>query len=334
MGPRHRKTIVRGNRRWAWLPVYRLFPKDKPGSWWPGPWSDKDEGDLRLWEVAWDAKEGLKSQGIAAAAKGHAKGVLCVALSPDGRPWHSGRLDRTAVVWDLGTKQAKTRPQRPRRRGPLPGLFSQGTNMVTGGSDGKVRRWDVAMGKENSPPLEAHAGAVNAVAFFLDMKEFIITAGEDHSLRFWSAKSGDKAKNLFNHRSNTQAITSLAASPKPSEVPRHRLALGSNRQAGEIRARKTFCSFFRNCFTFTGLDAPVLAVAVSANNLILAIAGEDGNIRFRRAANRLPSDALIAAWRQGIDVSLRRKRQTQSFVLDFFFGDRLSSEPYRWSCAR
>ena len=136
------------------------------------------------------------------------------------------------------------------------------------------------MGKENSPPLEAHAGAVNAVAFFLDMKEFIITAGEDHSLRFWSWKSGDKAKNLFNHRSNTQAITSLAASPNGQF-----LATGSLDQTVKLvnLSKENLLLIFQERFTFTGLDAPVLAVAVSANNLILAIAGEDGNIRFRRA---------------------------------------------------
>src|SRR5712692_9081753 len=69
-----------------------------------------------------------------------------------------------------------------------------GKMVVTGGSDGAARRWDVAMGKEFEPPLR-HGNEVRAVAFSPDGKT-ILTGGFDGTARLWDATTGKQLLRL------------------------------------------------------------------------------------------------------------------------------------------
>ncbi len=51
--------------------------------------NDKNDGEIRLWDVTLDAKDGLKTKEVP-ALKGHTKGVTCVAFSADGKSLASG----------------------------------------------------------------------------------------------------------------------------------------------------------------------------------------------------------------------------------------------------
>ncbi len=258
-----------------------------------GIWNDKNEGEVRLWEVTWDGKEGVKTKELP-TLKGHTKGVTCVAFAPDGKTLASGSVDKTAVIWDMPTGQQKAVLKGHEGEIRCLAFPSEGEPvLMTGDSEGMIRQWDVKAGKELRPPLQAHAGAVNAVGYFFGFLGFV-TAGEDHSTKFWVWNPTDAAKVRNLLRSNTQGVTSLVFSPD-----RKLLVTGSLDQSiklfnSQIEEKhpagpRPTPFFGMERFTFTGLNTAIRAVAAAPGGTTLAGAGEDGTIRLWRAA---PSNSM------------------------------------------
>jgi WD40 repeat protein len=240
--------------------------------------TDKNEGEVRLWEVSWD-KSGLKTKELP-ALKGHTKGVTCVAFTPDGKTLASGSADQTAIVWDgkTGTKDHVLKAEAEVRCLAFP---TEQQVLATGAADGKVRQWEIRSGKEARAALQTPS-AVNALSYFFGIVGFV-TAGEDHSVRFWVWNPEEQPKVQKSHQSNNQAVTSLAPSPN-----RRFIAAGSIDRTvklfnSEMEGRSPTRFFGEERFTLTGLDAPVRAVAVSGDSMVLAAADENGTIRFWRA---------------------------------------------------
>ena len=67
-------------------------------------------------------------------------------------------------------------------------ISSDGRRLASGGSDGTVRVWDLALGKE-LVCLKGHEGAVAHVVFTRDGSK-ILSGGEDGSVRLWDATTG------------------------------------------------------------------------------------------------------------------------------------------------
>ncbi len=122
----------------------------------------------------------------------HRQEVTGIAITAHpGRPMIvSSGLDSTAIVWDATTKEKKQQVLRhPGGVGvkcvAATGPKAASTHLVaTGGSDGKVRLWDLA--KPDAIPEtvlaefeESHGAAVNAVAFSPDGKFLATAAGRE-----------------------------------------------------------------------------------------------------------------------------------------------------------
>ena len=157
----------------------------------------------------------------------HRHEVTGIAITAHpGRPMIvSSALDSTAIVWDATTKEKKQQVLRhPSGVGvkcvAATGPKAAPTHLVaTGGSDGKVRLWDLA--KPDAIPEtvlaefeEGHGAAVNAVAFSPDGKYLATTAGREIFL--WDV--GARKKKYALPVEHLDDITALRITPQSTLV--------------------------------------------------------------------------------------------------------------------
>ena len=83
-----------------------------------------------------------------------------------------------------------------------------GKTLVTAGSDGLAKIWDVAAGKVRAD-LAGHEGKVLCVAVSPDGKT-VATGGEDVTIRLWATADGARLGTLSGH---SGAVTALAFAP-------------------------------------------------------------------------------------------------------------------------
>ncbi len=76
-------------------------------------------------------------------------------------------------------------------------MSRDGRRLVSGGSDGTVRVWDLASKKELMC-LKGHEGAVRHVVFTPDGSK-LLTSGEDGTVRLWDATTGKQLKCFTGH---------------------------------------------------------------------------------------------------------------------------------------
>ena len=143
---------------------------------------------------------------------------------------------RVAADQDWGIQVAALRGayHRPRlvNRWPLPDLSSPGFRraltghasylrtvamapdgswLVTGGQDGRVRVWDVATGQERAA-LQGHTAWVSAVAVAPD-GSWLASCGLDETVRIWDVASGRERAALQGH---TKFVNEVAVAPDAS----------------------------------------------------------------------------------------------------------------------
>ncbi len=138
--------------------------------------------------------------------RGHESGVLCVAITPDGKKIVSGSRDKTIRIWDLETgKELKV------LSGHTDAVYSvaitpNGKQIVSAGSGDKtVRIWDLDTGQQLKV-LEGHAAAVLFVAITPDGKK-IVSGSSDETAKIWDLKTGLQLKILKGH---TDSVNSIA----------------------------------------------------------------------------------------------------------------------------
>lgn len=161
---------------------------------------------------------------------GHRQAVtgITVTAHPDGPLVVSVGADGAALVWDppLASKNANVtsvphnlpHPVGVRSVAASPAT-AKGVLVITGGDDGKVRLWDLANRKKlpTAPKTEAadaHASAVQAVAFSPDGRYFATAAGRD--VFVWELATVKKLYALpLEHR---DSVTSVSFTPQDTLV--------------------------------------------------------------------------------------------------------------------
>ncbi len=133
-------------------------------------------------------------------------------LSPSARTARgSPRAARTGrrALWDAATG-ALLATCRGHTSKVLSVAFSpDGARLVTASSDGTVRQWDAATGREVEPPYDRHSGEVVAAVYSPD-GQWVASAGDDRTIRVWRATGRQDVAVLHGH---TGGVTEVAFAP-------------------------------------------------------------------------------------------------------------------------
>jgi len=158
--------------------------------------------------LLWDAATGQKITTF----QGHEGTVRAITFSPDGSSVLSGASDYTVRLWDVETGQEVRRFLGHERdateaaatffgfsfNGVWSVAFSSdGSQAVSGATDGTFRLWEVATGKELHR-FEIPEKDIFSVAFSPD-DSLILSGSSDGVLRLWDAASGEIVREFEQH---------------------------------------------------------------------------------------------------------------------------------------
>lgn len=152
---------------------------------------------------AWDVKSGE----LVWSSREHVNGVTSLVFSPDGKFLASGSWDKTAVLWEVAAKQAKTRIlMRPALVVRALAFAADGQTLAiaTGPGDprlrqaGEIKLWDVAT-ETMRTTLHGHGRTVTSVAYSAD-GQTLVSASADTTVRFWDVATGREYGMLKGHK--------------------------------------------------------------------------------------------------------------------------------------
>lgn len=200
-----------------------------------------------------------------------------VAVSPDGRLFATGGVDRSIQLWDLaGWKQGVPQPPVRSLNGHAGTIFSVAfspdSKLVASGShDGTIRLWNATTG-ENVRTLKGETSKASTdVAFSADGK-FVAVGSSDGSIRLWDVASGEGRSPL---RWHTQHVNSLAFSADK----RFLASVGLSDRKVHITDLKTFRRTQSLGPAGNAKGSWQTKVAFSGDGKILAYGGWDDTIR-------------------------------------------------------
>jgi len=156
--------------------------------------------------------------------KGHEDLVSALAFSPDSKLLMSGSRDKTAIVWDLGSRRQVLRLSGHAGSVRALSFTSDGDRAITGdGGDGTVRLWGAADGKliaemtEHKKRLPSNwVGEGGVASLAVSPVDHLIASGSDDGTIFlWDGRTGAflrQSAQLFGPQPSA-AIRSLRFSP-------------------------------------------------------------------------------------------------------------------------
>ena len=156
------------------------------------------------------------------------------------------------------------------RGGPVLGVAysPDGTRIVSGGDDGRVRQWDSESGAAVGTPLEGHGDWVRSVAYSPDGTR-IVSGGDDGRVRQWDSESGAAISTPL--EGHEDWVLGVAYSPDGMRIVSGGRD-GTVRQWGSGRAAAIGTPLEVR-------DGLVLSVAYSPDSTRIVSGGDDGRIQ-------------------------------------------------------
>jgi WD40 repeat protein len=194
---------------------------------------------------------------------GHTAAVTGVAFSPDDRTLYTASGDRSVLVWDLAGDRRLSRSFTAARRVSSQSFSKKGALLARGYSNGMVTLTDLTRRAPAATPLQAHSGAVQAVALSPDGR--LLASADAHTAIVWNLATrrptGQPIPVTENSGLTTSPdITDLALSPDGKT-----LAIGDNLDRVMLwdltsRTRWVLQAAGANSFQFSP-DGTILAAA-------------------------------------------------------------------------
>jgi eukaryotic-like serine/threonine-protein kinase len=203
--------------------------------------------------------------------RGHLKGVISAAYSPDGRQIVTASMDRTARVWDASEgKELLT------LRGHRDFVWSvafapDGRRIVTASFDHTAKVWEAASGRELLT-FKGHKDRIRCVAFSPDSRT-IVTSSLDQTAKVWEAGTGKEILTLEGH---TSSILGVAFSPDGQRIVT---------ASFDHTAKVWEAASGRELLTLNGHSAPISSAVFSPDGRRIATGGGDQTVKVWEAAS-------------------------------------------------
>lgn len=193
---------------------------------------------------------------------GHAKDVLCVAMSADGRRIASGALDRLVRIWDVSSGECLAALEGHDREVKSVAFAPDGKRFASAAGDWLILVWD-ASSFECLQIVESREGAVNCVVFSGPGQ---VWGGlESGTVCLWDIESGKCLHSFAAHEKAIQSIAvahgMVASGATDTEVCLWDIAQNTRRH------------------TFKGHERIVTSVAFNPDGSLLASASKDATVR-------------------------------------------------------
>ncbi|HLW64333.1 MAG TPA: protein kinase [Gemmataceae bacterium] len=210
----------------------------------------------------------------------HPKGVVAMAISPDGALLATACKDGIARLWNIssGTRLGKDM----KHDGPINGLAlsRDGSLLVTVGEDKTIRQWHATTGEPAAEPIR-YKVPIGCVALFPERPWAVIGARADHAAQIVDLSTGKLVHEPMRHG---DAVRVVAVSPDGKFV-----ITGSNDNTIRLWDSNTSLPVSEKVMDQTD---HVLALAIDRSGKLLLSGGADNTARLWNLADQNPLRAL------------------------------------------
>jgi WD40 repeat protein len=252
-----------------------------------GTRSDKNEGEIKVWQFDGNAKDGWKVKELATLT-GHKKGITCLKFHPDAKKAEllaSGSADQTVKLWDVKTQKEEASFDGHKDEVRCVTFSFDNSAIFSGGRDKAVCYNDLRTKKVRTFK-EVHTGSVESIVAFGrvtredehgDRVNVVVTGGADLALRFWGYDQTDPDPDAKRHKFRDD----WPHSGPLTAMVYHEANNGMIASAGWEGAVKLH-DMFGERFTLSGHQDAVRALVMAADQSFIASASNDRTIRIWR----------------------------------------------------